>query len=114
MFGLIVKFIAGPGKRDALIQTLSEGFRDMAGCHSYILAEDPADENGVWATEIWESHEAHELAMAQPDIKAVIADAKARKLTAGREMRVVTVPVGGQGLFRDDAWRPDRPPLPVA
>lgn len=106
MFGLIVKFIASPGNRDALIEALSTGFQNMAGCHSYILAQDPEDENGVWATEIWESHEAHQLAMAQPDIKTVIADAKARKLTAGREMRVVTVPIGGQGLFADNAWRP--------
>jgi quinol monooxygenase YgiN len=108
MFGLIVKFIATPGNRDALIKTLSEGFQNMAGCHSYILAQDPEDENGVWATEIWESHEHHKLAMAVPEIKAVIADAKGRGLTAGREMRVVTVPVGGQGLFDDGAWRPAR------
>jgi quinol monooxygenase YgiN len=107
MFGLIVKFIASPGKRDELIQTLSAGFQNMAGCHSYILAEDPADENGVWATEIWESHESHQQAMAQPDIKAVIAEAKAHNLTKGREMRVVTKPIGGQGLFRDTAWRPE-------
>ena len=107
MFGLIVKFIASPGKRDDLISTLSTGFQNMEGCHSYILAEDPADENAVWATEIWESHESHELAMSQPDIKAVIADAKARNLSAGREMRVVTKPIGGQGLFKDNAWRPE-------
>ena len=109
MFGLVVKFIAGPGKRDELIRTLSEGFQNMEGCHSYILAQDPADENGVWATEIWASHGHHRAAMAQPDIVAVIADAKARGLTAGREMRVVTSPIGGQGLFQDNAWRPARP-----
>ena len=107
MFGLIVKFIATPGNRDALIETLGNGFQDMQGCHSYILAQDPEDETGVWATEIWESHEAHRLAMAEPDIKAVIADAKARNLTSGRELRVVTGPIAGQGLFRDNAWRPE-------
>ena len=108
MYGLVVKFIAAPGKRDDLIRVLSTGFQNMKGCHSYILAEDPADENGVWATEIWESAEAHTAAMAKPEIVAVIAQAKAEKLTAGREMRVVTKPIGGQGLFKEDgAWRPD-------
>lgn len=108
MYGLIVKFIANPGKRDDLIRILGSGFTGMEGCHSYVLAEDPADENGVWVTEIWESAEAHTAAMAKPNIAAVIADAKAQKVSAGREMRVVTKPIGGQGLFNGDgAWRPE-------
>lgn len=107
MYGLIVKFKAHPGKRDELIHHLSTGFQGMEGCHSYILAEDPADENGVWVTEIWESHESHSAAMAKPNIAAVIADGKAKNLSAGREMRVVTKPIGGQGLFKDGAWRPE-------
>lgn len=96
MFGLIVKFRTHEGKRHDFIRILSTGFQNMEGCHSYILAEDPDDETAVWATEIWDSHESHELAMAQPRIKAVIAEAK--PLSAGRDMRVVTKPIGGQGL----------------
>lgn len=109
MYGLIVKFRAGPGKRDELIQHLSTGFQGMEGCHSYILAEDPEDEGAVWVTEIWESPEAHTAAMAQPNIKEVIASGKAKQLTAGRDLRVVTKPIGGQGLFKNDgAWRPEK------
>jgi quinol monooxygenase YgiN len=96
MFGLIVKFVAHEGQRDAFIDILSNGFQGMAGCHSYILAADPADTTAVWATEIWDSHESHEAAMMQPHIKDVIA--RAKPLMAGREMRVVTEPRGGQGL----------------
>lgn len=108
MFGLIVKFVANPGRRDDLIRILSAGFQNMEGCHSYILAEDPADETSVWVTEIWDSHESHDKAMAQPLVKAAIADAKAQNVSAGRDMRVVTRPVSGQGLFNDGAWRPER------
>ena len=108
MYGLIVKFITSPGNRDAFIQALGTGFQGMEGCHSYILAEDPSDENGVWVTEIWESNDHHAAAMAKPGIAAIIADAKMRKLHVGREMRVVTKPIIGQGLFEGDgAWRPD-------
>jgi quinol monooxygenase YgiN len=98
MWGLIVKFVAKEGKRDELIRTLSDGFQGMEGCHSYILHEDPEDDTAVWATEIWDSHEAHEKAMAQPHMKAFIAETKAKDLSAGRAMRVVTKPYGGQGL----------------
>jgi quinol monooxygenase YgiN len=96
MFGLIVKFRAHEGKRDEFIKILSEGFQGMEGCHSYILHADPADDTAVWATEIWDSHEAHEKAMAEPRIKAVIVAGK--PLMAGRDMRVVTEPRGGQGF----------------
>ncbi|HWE45815.1 MAG TPA: putative quinol monooxygenase [Caulobacteraceae bacterium] len=96
MFGLIVKFVAHEGKRDEFIRILSDGFQSMDGCHSYILAADPADETAVWATEIWDNEESHHTAMAEPRIKAVIAHAK--PLMAGRDMRVVTEPRGGQGL----------------
>lgn len=108
MYGVIVKFRANPGRRAELIQVLSEGFRNMALCHSYILAEDDQDENGVWLTEIWESAEAHAAAVARPDIAAVIASATADNLSAGPEMRFLTRPVAGQGLFASDgAWRPN-------
>ncbi|HEY3813474.1 MAG TPA: putative quinol monooxygenase [Caulobacteraceae bacterium] len=96
MFGLIVKFRAHEGKRDDFIRVLSEGFQDMKGCHSYILAADPADDTAVWATEIWDSEEAHKTAMAEPRIKDVIA--KGKPFMAGRDLRVVTEPRGGQGL----------------
>lgn len=96
MFGLIVKFITHEGKRDDFIRIMSAGFQDMEGCHSYILAKDPADEVSVWVTEIWDSQESHDVSVALPRIQAVIAEAK--PLMAGRDLRVVTEPIGGQGL----------------
>ena len=87
MFGLIVKFVTHAGKRDEFISIMSGGFQGMAGCHSYILAADATDETAVWLTEIWDDEDSHEEVIAQ-----------AKPLLAGRDLRVVTEPRGGQGL----------------
>lgn len=108
MYGLIIRFRAKPGKRDEFINVLSAGYQGMEGCHSYIFAEDPADEDLIWATQIWESHEAHDVAINRPDVRACINDVKSRELLIEREMRVVVTPVNGQGLFNDGAWRPEK------
>lgn len=96
MFGLIVKFVTHAGKRDEFISIMSGGFQGMAGCHSYILAADATDETAVWLTEIWDDEDSHDKATHEPRIKEVIAQAK--PLLAGRDLRVVTEPRGGQGL----------------
>jgi quinol monooxygenase YgiN len=107
MYGLIIKLRTHPGKRDEYIRSMSDGFKDMEECHSYIFAEDPEDPDIIWVTEIWESHEAHDRAINRTDVRAAINDVKARQLTIEREMRVVVTPVAGQGLFNDGAWRPE-------
>lgn len=96
MFGLIVKFVTHDGQRDAFIRIMSSGMRDMRGCHSYILAKDPADEVSVWVTEIWDSADSHDVALTLHPIPAVIAEAK--PLMARRDSRVVTIPIAGEGL----------------
>jgi quinol monooxygenase YgiN len=107
MYGLIIKTRTHPGKRDEYIRLMSDGFKNMEGCHSYIFAEDTEEEDVLWITEIWENHEAHERAVNRPDVRAAINDVKARQITIGRELRVVVTPVSGQGLFNDGAWRPE-------
>lgn len=96
MFGLIVKFITFEGSRDEFIHIMGAGFQDMEGCHSYILAADPAEDTAVWLTEIWVDEESHDKSMADPKIKEVVAQAK--PLLVRRDMRVVTEPRAGQGL----------------
>ena len=96
MWGLIVKFTTHPGKRDEFIDILSGGMRDFPGCHSYIYAKDPDDETSVWVTEIWDSVESHDAAVALPRSQEVIA--RAKPLMAGRDLRVVTEPIAGHGL----------------
>ncbi len=95
MYGLIGKIAAVSGGRDELAGILS-GMGAMPGCLSYIVATDPADEDGLWVTEVWESAEAHAASLQLPAVQAAIS--RGRPLIAGLESRVETTPVGGIGL----------------
>ena len=96
MYGLIGKMKVADGQRDALIAILLQGTGAMPGCLSYVVAEDPADANAIWITEVWDSKESHAASLALPEVKAAIA--KGRPLITGFENGVTTIPVGGVGL----------------
>lgn len=96
MHGLIGKLIAVPGQRDALVAILLEGVHKMPGCLSYVVAEDPADANGIWITEVWESAEHHKASLTLPSVREAIA--RGRPLIAGFDASTVTSPVGGHGI----------------
>ena len=96
MYGLIGKMNAKPGERDALAAILLGGTGSMPGCLSYIIASDPADPDGLWITEVWDSQESHQASLNLPAVQAAIA--KGRPLIAGFSNRVETVPLGGHGL----------------
>lgn len=96
MYGLIGKMTAVPGQRDALIQILLEGVGGMPGCLNYIVAKDPADENALWITEVWDTKASHEASLALPAVKNAIG--RGKPLIAGFGERFVTTPVGGHGL----------------
>lgn len=96
MYGLIGKMNANPGQRDALAAILLEGTDAMPGCLSYIVARDPADPDGLWITEVWDSPESHRASLALPAVQAAIT--KGRPLIAGFSNRVELEPIGGVGL----------------
>lgn len=96
MYGLIGKFVAAPGRRDALAAILLESTDGMPGCLSYIVANDPADPDGLWVTEAWDSAESHKASLQLPRVQAAIA--KAKPLIAGFGERFETTPLGGVGL----------------
>ena len=96
MFGLIGKLNTVPGQREALIEILLEGGEEMPGCLSYIIARDPSDANALWITEVWDSQASHEASLSLPAVQRAIA--RGRSLIAGFGERIVTEPVGGQGL----------------
>jgi quinol monooxygenase YgiN len=85
-----------PGQRDALAEILLEGTAGMPGCLSYVIATDPADDNALWITEVWDSEESHGASLSVPAVRAAIA--RGRPLIAGFGERFVTAPVGGHGL----------------
>ena len=96
MYGLIGKMTAVAGQRDALAAILLDGTQAMPGCLSYVIAQDPADENALWITEVWESQASHKASLSLPSVQAAIA--KGRPLIAGFSNRVETVPIGGHGI----------------
>lgn len=80
MYGLIAKLTVHPGKRAELVQILSRSAAKMPGCLSYILAEDPVDQNILWVTETWDNRESHDASLqlravqeAMPLAKPLIA-----------------------------------------
>jgi quinol monooxygenase YgiN len=96
MHGLIGKMLAHPGKRDELLSLLLAEVGEMPGCFSYIIATDPANENAIWITEVWDSEASHKASLSIPAVKSTIA--RAKPLIAGFGEHVVTTPVGGHGL----------------
>ncbi len=96
MFGLIAKIKTAPGQRNALIAILVEGTAAMPGCLSYVVANDVADNDAIWVTEVWASRESHRASLSLPAVQQAIA--KGRSLIAGFGERFETEPVGGQGL----------------
>jgi len=81
MYGLIAKLTTHPGKRAELVQILSNSAAKMPGCVSYILAEDPNDENILWITETWDNRQSHDASLelravqqAMPQAKPLIAN----------------------------------------
>jgi len=96
MFGMIGKIQAAAGKREELIALLLSGATGMAGCLSYVVAKDAADENTIWVTEAWDSAASHEASLKLTSVREAIA--KARPLIAGFDTVAKTIPVGGVGL----------------
>ena len=96
MYGIIGKIKAIDGKRDALIQILIEGSKEMPGCLCYIVAKDNWEENDIWITEVWTDQANHQASLSLPSVKNAID--KGRPLIAGFGERFETTPIGGQGL----------------
>ena len=96
MYGLIGKMLAQPGKREELLAIMLNGSTPMDGCRSYVIARDPASEDGLWITEVWDSKEQHAASLAIPAVKQTIS--KAMPLIAGFGERFDTEPLGGIGI----------------
>ena len=101
MYGLISKLTAKPGQRDALQAILLENEGGLPGCLSYVIAQDSANADALWITEVWDAQTSHAASLSLPSVQGAIA--KARPIIAGFSDRVVTMPVGGIGLDRGAA-----------
>jgi quinol monooxygenase YgiN len=86
-FGLIGKFTATAGDRDALMDALPSNHRQMPGCKRYDVRPDATDLDVVWVTEQWVSEQHHTDSLKLEYVQAAIA--KGRPFIAGME-RVAT------------------------
>ena len=93
MFGLVGKMRAAPGRRSELIAILGAGTQAMPGCVHYIVAEDEAEPDAIWITEVWDKEESHKASLQLPEVRAAIA--KGRPLIAGFDMSARIRPVSG-------------------
>lgn len=96
MYGLIGKLKATKGQRDVLIAILLNGVTDISGCLSYVVAQDPTDEDAIWITEVWDSKESHRASLTLPSVQQAIA--RGKSFIAGFGERYETQPVGGHGI----------------
>ncbi len=95
MYGLISQIAAASGQRDELAAILA-GMDAMPGCLSYVVANDLADPDTLWVTEVWETSQDHADSLALPRVQAAIA--LGRPLIDGFGSRTETEPIGGIGL----------------
>lgn len=96
MYGLIGKLKATKGQRDVLIAILLNGVTDISGCLSYVVAQDPTDEDAIWITEVWDSKESHRASLTLPSVQQAIA--RGKSFIAGFGERFETEPLGGHGI----------------
>jgi quinol monooxygenase YgiN len=96
MYGLINRFKAHPGQRDALAASMLADFGPMAGCISFIVAEDPTDPDALWITEVWTDKASHTASMDIPSVKASIEIGM--PLVADFGQMIETRPTGGTGI----------------
>jgi quinol monooxygenase YgiN len=82
--------------RDEFIAILKESAADMPGCLSYIVAGDPADENAIWVTEVWDSMASHDASLSLPAVQNAMV--RAKPLVAAFDKTASTTPIWGAGL----------------
>ena len=93
MYGLIAKLTLLPGRREEAIALLTGSSSNMPGCFSYVIANDAADENVLWVTEVWESQASHDASLSLRAVQAAIP--KVKPLLAKFEKVAETNPVAG-------------------
>jgi len=101
MYGLIVKLTVAPATREKMVAVLKASAADMLGCFSHVVAEDAADENVLWVTEVWDSQGSHDASLSLPAVKNAIPQVK--EIVANFERVAVTSPLRGVGLIQKKA-----------
>lgn len=99
MYGLYGKLTAQTGKRAEFVAIMARAAAivgERPDCHLYIVNEDLEDETCIWIYEVWDSETAHDLALQDERVRALIAEAV--PLMQGRPEGSALRVVGGHGL----------------
>lgn len=70
-YGLVSKVNSLPGQRESLVEVLLEISRLVLhgdGCLSYVVSIVPDDDDTIFITEYWRSHDAHRTVFALPGL----------------------------------------------
>lgn len=97
-FGYLATMRTHPGKRDEVVKLLltdPEALRPL-GCHVYVVGVAESDPDLIWVTEVWDSKDAHQASLLDPEVQAGIAAAMPM-LTGEFTGQELTVP-GGLGV----------------
>jgi quinol monooxygenase YgiN len=97
-YGLVTKFLALPGERNALTECLLAAARQLAadpGCVHYVVATS-AEPDAVWVTEVWTDRAAHDASLEPPEVRAAVA--RVRPLIASVAEQTPLAVLGGVGL----------------
>jgi quinol monooxygenase YgiN len=87
-----------PGCRAEIIELLLSGADGLraAGCQVYAVCTDPADDEIIWVSEVWDSAEAHAASLQLPTTKAAIG--RAMPMLTGDFTRQELTVAGGLGV----------------
>ncbi|MHB9863946.1 putative quinol monooxygenase [Streptomyces sp. YIM S03343] len=97
-YGLVTKFLALPGERNALADSLLAAARLLAadpGCVHYVVATS-AEPEAVWVTEVWTDRAAHDASLEPPEVAELVA--RARPLISSVAEQTPLAVLGGVGL----------------
>lgn len=94
-YGLIGKIRAKPGQRGVLVEALGGGTGAMPGNLLYLVAEDAADLDLIWVTEVWNSEASHRASLQLPAVQEAIR--RGRPAIASFETVATMRPVSGLG-----------------
>ena len=97
-YGYIGSMRANSGHRDEVIAILLSGADGLraAGCQVYAVCSDPADDDIIWVSEVWDSAAAHDASLQLPETKAAIG--AAMPLLTGEFTRQELTVAGGLGV----------------
>lgn len=99
MYGLYGKPTAQPGKRAEFVALMTRAAAivgERPDCHLYIVSEELGDENRIRVYEVWDGEAAHDLALEDGRVRALISAAV--PLIQGRPEGTALKVVGGHGL----------------